>query len=344
MTHIPKRMKAIVSKELGEPVVVAEVDVPKPGPGQVLVKVVATGVCHTDLHAVMGDWPVKPKKNLIPGHEGVGTVVAVGPGVTDLMVGDVVGNAWLGSACGVCEYCRTGRETLCESQQNSGYSVDGSYAEYMLVDEKFAGRIPDGVDLDEIAPILCAGVTVYKGLKQTEVRPGQWVVISGVGGLGHIAVQYAIAMGMRVVAVDVDPAKLALAAEHGAEVTVNAREADPIVAVQEAIGGAHGVLVTAVHPTAFSQALGMTRRGGTIVLVGLPPGNFEANIFDVVLRGLTIRGSIVGTRQDLQEAIDLYAAGKIHPTVSVEDLDEAANVLARLEKGQVEGRVVLSVD
>ena len=337
-------MKVVVSEEPGQPVVIKEVDVPEPGPGQVLVKVTATGVCHTDLHAINGDWPVKPKEHLIPGHEGVGTVVAVGPGVTDLKVGDVVGNAWLGNACGVCEYCRTGRETLCESQQNSGYSIDGSYAEYLLVDSKFAGRIPEGADPNEIAPILCAGVTVYKGLKQTEVKPGQWVVISGVGGLGHIAVQYAIAMGMRVVAVDVDPAKLELAEKMGAEITVNAREVDRVEAVHEAIGGAHGVLATAVHPTAFSQAMGVTRRDGAIVLVALPPGTFEVNIFDVALRGLIIRGSIVGTRQDLQQAIDLHAAGKIVPTVSVEDIDEAADVLDRLDKGDVEGKVALSVD
>lgn len=341
---IPKKMKAVVSEELGQPVVVTEVDVPVPGPGEVLVKVAATGVCHTDLHAVMGDWPVKPKDRLIPGHEGVGTVVALGPGVTDVEVGDIIGNAWLGTACGGCEFCRTSRENLCEAQGNSGYSRDGSYAEYMVVDPKFAGRIPAGVDLDEIAPILCAGVTVYKALKETEVKPGQWVVISGIGGLGHVAVQYAHAMGMRVVAVDIDQSKLDLAKKYGAEVLVNAREGDPIAEVQEAIGGAHGVLVTAVHPIAFSQGLGMTRRGGTIVLVGLPPGTFEVDIFDVVLRGLTIRGSIVGTRQDLQEAIDFYTAGKIHPTVSVEDLDNAADVLHRLEEGDVDGRIVLKVE
>lgn len=340
---IPKKMKAVVSEELGKPVVIKEVDVPVPGPGEVLVKVAATGVCHTDLHAIMGDWPVKPKEHLIPGHEGVGTVVAVGPGVEGVEVGDILGNAWLATACGVCEFCRTGRETLCEAQKNSGYSVDGSYAEYMIVDPKFAARIPEGVDLNEIAPILCAGVTVYKALKQTEVKPGQWVVVSGIGGLGHIAVQYAIAMGMRVAAVDIDDAKLALAAEHGAELTVNAKTQDAVAVIQEEIGGSHGVLVTAVNPIAFSQAMRMTRRGGTIALVGLPPGTFEVDIFDVVLRGLTVRGSIVGTRQDLQEAVDFYAAGKIHPTVEVEDLDAAEAVLKRLEENKIEGRVVLSV-
>ncbi|WP_210418378.1 alcohol dehydrogenase AdhP [Agromyces intestinalis] len=335
-------MRAAVVTELGQPLVVKDVPIPQPGPGEALVRLITSGVCHTDLHAANGDWPVKPKVPLIPGHEGYGEVVAVGPGTTELKVGDKVGNAWLWTACGVCEYCRTGWETLCPNQKNGGYFVDGSFGEYMLVDEKFAARIPDGVDEVEIAPILCAGVTVYKGLKEAEVKPGQWVVISGIGGLGHIAVQYAIAMGMRVAAVDIDDEKLALATKHGAEVVVNAATEDPIAAIQEQIGGAHGVLVTAVHTEAFGQGVGMARRGGTVVFVGLPPGEFPASIFDVVLRRITIRGSIVGTRQDLAEAIDFYARGLIHPTVSsVETLDDINDIFERLEEGKVEGRIVM---
>ncbi|MGB9036734.1 MAG: zinc-dependent alcohol dehydrogenase, partial [Paeniglutamicibacter sp.] len=294
-------MRAAIVENFGDELTIGTIAIPEPGPGQALVKVIASGVCHTDLHAAEGDWPVKPKLPLVPGHEGVGTVEKIGEGVTEVKVGDLVGNAWLASACGSCEFCRTGWETLCESQSNGGYSVDGSFGEYMLVDAKFAAHIPEGSDPFEIAPVLCAGVTVYKGLKQTEVRPGQWVVISGIGGLGHIAVQYAVAMGMRVAAVDVAEEKLALARSHGAEVTVNAFAQDPAEAIQAATGGAHGVLVTAVHPAAFGQAIGMTRRGGTIVFNGLPPGDFPAPIFDIVLKGLTIRGSIVGTRQDMDE-------------------------------------------
>ena len=320
---------------------VQDVAIPAPGPGQALVRVITSGVCHTDLHAVRGDWPVAPKTDLIPGHEGYGEVVALGDGVTSLEVGQLVGNAWLWSACGECEYCRTGWETLCEQQHNGGYSVDGSFGEYMLVDERFAARIPDGADPVEVAPILCAGVTVYKGLKMTGVRPGEWVVISGIGGLGHIAVQYARSMGMRVVAVDIDESKLALARKHGAEVTVNAATEDPGEAVQKAIGGAHGVLVTAVHPKAFGQALAVTRRGATIVFNGLPPGDFPADIFDIVLRAITIRGSIVGTRQDMAEALDFYARGEIHPTVAVEPLDDINDVLERMERGKIDGRIVM---
>lgn len=334
-------MRAAVVVAAGEPLSVTEVPIPAPGPGQALVRVITSGVCHTDLHAARGDWPVPPKANLIPGHEGYGEVVALGEGVTTLAVGDKVGNAWLWSACGTCEYCRTGWETLCTQQSNGGYTVDGSFGEYMLVDERFAARIPDGANADEIAPILCAGVTVYKGLKRTDVAPGEWVVVSGIGGLGHIAVQYARAMGMRVAAVDIDDEKLALAHRHGAEVTVNAAVDDPVAVIQRRTGGAHGVLVTAVHTKAFAQSIGMARRGGTVVFVGLPPGDFPADIFDTVLRAITLRGSIVGTRQDLVEALDFYARGEIHPTVTVQRLDDVNDILERMEAGKIEGRIVM---
>lgn len=334
-------MKAAVVEEFGRDLTVGDNEIPEPGPGQALVKLIASGVCHTDLHAAHGDWPVKPKVPLIPGHEGVGTVEKVGPGVTDVKVGQMIGNAWLWGACGTCEHCRQGWETLCEQQVNGGYGIDGSFGEYMLVDTKFAAIIPEGSDPYEIAPVLCAGVTVYKGLKRTEVKPGQWVVISGIGGLGHIAVQYAVAMGMRVIAVDVADDKLALAKKHGAEITVNAFAEEPADIIQEKVGGSHGVLVTAVHPKAFGQAISMTRRGGTIVFNGLPPGDFPAPIFDIVLKGLTIRGSIVGTRQDMVEALEFYAAGKIHPTFSKRPLEDINAIFDEMIHGKIDGRVVI---
>ena len=334
-------MQAAVVRAFGEGLTIEDVPLPTPGPGQALVKLVTSGVCHTDLHAAEGDWPVKPTPPFIPGHEGVGEVVELGDGVTNLSVGQLVGNAWLFSACGDCQYCNTGWETLCENQQNAGYSVDGSFGQYMLVDAKFAAIIPEGSDPVEVAPILCAGVTVYKGLKMTEAKPGQWVVISGIGGLGHVAVQYARAMGLRVAAVDVSDEKLALAQKHGAEVLVNALHGDPAEAVIEQTGGAHGVLVTAVHPSAFGQAIHMTRRGGTIVFNGLPAGEFPASIFEVVLKGLTVRGSIVGTRQDMAEALDFYARGQIHPTVATRELSEINDVFGEMKQGKIDGRVVI---
>jgi len=338
---MPAMMKAAVVRAFGAPLTIDEVPVPQPGPGQVQVKIEASGVCHTDLHAADGDWPVKPTLPFIPGHEGVGYVSAVGSGVSRVKEGDRVGIPWLYSACGYCEHCLQGWETLCEKQQNTGYSVNGGYGEYVVADPNYVGLLPDKVGFVEIAPILCAGVTVYKGLKVTDTRPGQWVVISGIGGLGHVAVQYARAMGLRVAAVDIDDAKLDLARRLGAEVAVNARDTDPAAWLQKEIGGAHGVLVTAVSPKAFSQAIGMVRRGGTIALNGLPPGDFGTPIFDVVLKGITIRGSIVGTRSDLQESLDFAAHGDVKATVSTAKLEDVNDVLGRLRDGKVEGRVVL---
>lgn len=336
-----EKMSAAVVTAFGEDLEIEDLPLPEPGRDQALVRLIASGVCHTDLHAAHGDWPVKPEPPFVPGHEGVGEVVAVGEGVTRVSVGDLVGNAWLWSACGECQHCQEGWETLCENQVNGGYSMNGSFGQYMLVDARYCPMIPEGADPFEIAPVLCAGVTVYKGLKVTGVRPGQWVVISGVGGLGHIAVQYAVAMGMRVIAVDVADDKLALAERHGAEITINAMGPDPAEAIQEAVGGAHGVLVTAVHPDAFGQAIGMVRRGGTIVFNGLPPGDFPAPIFDIVLKGLTIRGSIVGTRRDMEEALEFYSRGLIHPTFSKRPLNEINEVLDEMDHGKIEGRVVL---
>lgn len=340
---MPKTMKAAVVTAFGKPLEFREVEVPTPGAGQVLVKIAASGVCHTDLHAAQGDWPVKPNPPFIPGHEGVGHVVAVGAGVTHVKEGDRVGVPWLYSTCGHCEHCLGGWETLCESQQNTGYSVNGGFAEYTLADAGYVGRLPDNVGFVEIAPILCAGVTVYKGLKMTDTKPGNWVVISGIGGLGHMAVQYARAMGLNVAAVDVDDRKLDLARRLGAEVTVNAREQDPAAYLKKEIGGAHGALVTAVSPKAFEQAIGMTRRGGTIALNGLPPGDFPLSIFDMVLNGTTVRGSIVGTRLDLQEALDFAGEGKVKATVSAEPLENINDIFARMHQGGIEGRVVIDM-
>jgi alcohol dehydrogenase, propanol-preferring len=338
-----KTMQAAVVREFGKPLVLQEVDVPTPGPGEILVKVAATGVCHTDLHALDGDWPVKPKPPFIPGHEGVGHVAGVGSGVTYVKEGDRVGVPWLYTACGRCRHCLAGWETLCNEQKNTGYSVNGSFAEYVRADPEYVGHLPAKVDFLEVAPVLCAGVTVYKGLKVTDTKPGDWVVISGIGGLGHMAVQYAKAMGRNVLAVDVDDSKLALASRLGAALTVNARTTDPVAFVKRTIGGAQGVLVTAVSPKAFGQALGMSDRGGTVSLVGLPPGDFSLSIFDTVLNGITVRGSIVGTRLDLQEALEFANEGKVKATVEIDKLGNINGVFDRMRAGKIDGRIVLDV-
>lgn len=336
-------MKAAVVHEFGKPLVIEEVPVPEVPPGQVLVKVVASGVCHTDLHAADGDWPVKPSLPFIPGHEGVGYVAAVGAGVTHVKEGDRVGVPWLHTACGHCEHCITGWETLCDSQQMTGYTVNGGYAEYVLADPGYVGKLPDTLEFAPAAPVLCAGVTVYKGLKVLECKPGDWVAISGIGGLGHMAVQYAKAMGFHVIAVDVADEKLALAKTLGADVTLNAAQVDPVAEIQKQIKGAHGILVTAVSRNAFGQALGMLHKRGTMSLVGLPPGDFGLPIFDVVLNAKTVRGSIVGTRKDLEEALAFAGEGKVKTHYSTDRIENINYIFGRMKAGHIDGRIVLNI-
>ncbi len=337
-------MKAAVVREFGKPLVIEEVAIPEVGPGQALMKVVATGVCHTDLHAAEGDWPVKPTPPFIPGHEGVGYITAVGAGVTSVKEGDRVGVPWLYSACGHCEFCLSGWETLCKAQKNAGYSVNGSFAEYCLVDPNYVGHLPANVEYTPVAPILCAGVTVYKGLKETETKPGQWVVVSGVGGLGHVAVQYAKAMGMNVIGLDISAEKLDLAKRMGADAVVNGLDADAVAQVEQITGGgAHGVLVTAVSSKAFALARDLIRRHGTMALCGLPPGDFPVSIFDLVLNRKTLRGSIVGTRLDMAECLGFAAEGKVKVNYSTAKLEDINDVFDRMKAGKIDGRIVIEL-
>lgn len=336
-------MKAAVCRAFRQPLSLEEVPVPELRPGRILVRIAACGVCHTDLHAIDGDWPVKPSPPFIPGHEGVGVVAAVGAGVTSVREGDRVGVPWLHTACGACTYCGSGWETLCGKQQNTGYSVNGGFADYVLADPAYVGHLPDGLAFGAAAPLLCAGVTVYKGLKETDTRPGEWVAISGIGGLGHLAVQYAKAMGLHCVAVDVADDKLELARACGADLVVNAGEGDPAAEIQRLCGGVHGVLVTAVSPKAFDQAFNMLRPKGTMSLVGLPPGRFAMPIFDTVLKRITVRGSIVGTRVDLAEALQFAAEGKVKSHFEWDRLDNVNNVFERMRQGAITGRIVLDM-
>ena len=336
-------MKAAVVREFGKPLVIEDVPIPEVPDGQVLVKVMASGVCHTDLHAANGDWPVKPALPFIPGHEGTGVVARVGRGVKLAKEGDRVGVPWLHTACGHCEHCITGWETLCGEQQMTGYSVNGGYAEYVLADPGFVGHLPANLGFEEAAPVLCAGVTVYKGLKVLECKPGDWVAISGIGGLGHMAVQYAKAMGFRVIAVDIAADKLALARQLGADMVVDAATQDAVAEVQKHVRGAHGVLVTAVSRAAFAQGIGMLHKRGTMSLVGLPPGDFALPIFDVVLNAKTVRGSIVGTRADLIESLAFAGDGLVRSHYSTDRLDNINQIFERMKAGTIDGRVVMAM-
>jgi len=339
---MPLKMHAAVVEQFGKPLSLLEWDIPSPGPGQVLVKTEACGVCHTDLHAAHGDWPVKPTLPFIPGHEAIGLITAVGSGVTIVKEGERVGVPWLYSACGHCEYCLTGWETVCAQAQFGGYTANGGFAEYVIADPNYVARVPAGLTATEAAPLICAGITTYKGIKQTEARPGEWIAISGAGGLGHLAIQYAKAMGLLVCAIDIDDGKLAHATRLGADFVMNAKTGDPAAAVKKATGGgAHGVLITAPSLIAFKQGVGMTRKRGTCVLVGLPPGEFPVPLFDVVANCITIRGSFVGTRQDMAEALAFAVGGKVKADIELQPLSSINQIFNRLEHGDVPSRVVL---
>lgn len=244
-------------------------------------------------------------------------------------------------ACGHCEYCLTGRENLCLAQQNTGYSVNGGYAEYMLASAHYVAHLPANLSFEEAAPVLCAGVTTYKALKVAELRPGQWVAIYGVGGLGHMAVEYAVAMGYKVAAVDTSDEKLALAKQLGALEVINCQKEDPAMALQARLGGVQGAIITPATAQAFDQGVLSLKRGGTCVLVGLPPADFPVDIFSMVLNGLTVRGSIVGTRADLIEALQFAADGKVKPVFEIARLDEINDIFARMEQGSIQGRIIL---
>ena len=338
------KIKAAVVEQFGKPLTLRQRDIPSPEAGQILVKTEACGVCHTDLHAARGDWPVKPKLPFIPGHEAIGLVAAAGSGVTIVKEGDRVGIPWLHSACGHCEYCLTAWETVCPEAQFGGYTRNGGFAEYVLADPNYVAHVPAGIAAAEAAPLICAGVTTYKGIKESSAKPGEWIAISGVGGLGHLAIQYAKAMGLLVCAVDIDDGKLAHAKQLGAELLINANAGDPATAVKkETGGGAHGVLITAPSLSAFKQGVGMTRKRGTCVLVGLPPGEFPIPLYDVVANCITIRGSFVGTRQDMAETLAFAAAGKAKADIELQPLSAINQVFDRLEKGDVASRVVLDL-
>jgi propanol-preferring alcohol dehydrogenase len=334
-------MRAAVVHSFTEPLSIDVKPIPVPGHGEVVVKIETCGLCHTDIHAAHGDWPVKPAPPFTPGHEGVGIVTALGPGVTEVEVGERVALPWLGYACGTCDYCVSGWETLCPHQQMMGYTMDGGMAEYTKAFAAYVVHVPEGIAPEEASPLTCAGVTTYKAVKVAGTRSSDLVAVFGIGGLGHLALQYAGIAGGRVIAVDLSDEKLELARELGAEFTVNAAKEDVVEAIQK-LGGADQAIVTAVSPRAFEQAYGSLRRGGTLVFVGLPKDNFiQLPIFETVLQGITVVGSIVGTRLDLREVFELHAAGKTRVIFEERPLSEVNAAIAAVDAGRIPARIVL---
>jgi alcohol dehydrogenase, propanol-preferring len=334
--------RAAVVRDFHSPLSVEEVPARPLEPGQVRVQVEASGLCHTDIHAAHGDWPVKPEPPFVPGHEGVGKVVELGPGVTEVAVGDRAAMPWLGYACGTCDHCVSGWETLCLEQKNTGYSIDGGFGQYATAYARYVVKVPDGIDPFDAAPLTCAGVTTYKAVKVAGTRSSDLVAVFGVGGLGHLAIQYAAIAGGRVIAVDLIDEKLELARQLGAEFTINATKQDPVVEIQ-ALGGADQAISLAVSPRAFEQAYSTLRRGGKLVFVALPADNeITLPIFETVLNGITIVGSIVGTRTDLREVFELHAAGRTKVIREVRPLDTVNESIADVEAGRVAARIVFA--
>ena len=337
-------MKAAVVTTFHAPLEIQDLPVPDPGPGEVLVRIEFSGLCGTDIHAARGDWPVQPTLPFIPGHEGIGHVEKLGVGVTDRAVGDRVAIAWLGSACGACRYCLDGRETLCEKQQNSGYSVNGTLADYALVHSAFATLVPEGVSSRDAAPLTCAGVTTFKAVKVAGVTPGESVAIFGIGGLGHLALQYARIAGGFVTCVDIEDSKLDMATELGADYVINALTTDPVAAIQ-ARGGVDVAIALASSAASFDQAFRSLRRGGRLVCVAMPADNgvLTLPIFDAVIGGKSVIGSIVGTRNDLADVFALHAAGRTTVIIEERKLEEINASINDVSSGAVAARVVFQL-
>jgi alcohol dehydrogenase, propanol-preferring len=336
-------MKAAVVHNFGQPLEIEDVPVPEPTHGQVLVRVETSGLCHTDIHAAHGDWPVKPNPPFIPGHEGVGLVERLGAGVKGLSEGDRVAVPWLGWACGACELCASGWETLCPSASYTGYTVNGGFADYVVAESAFVGRVPDSLDPLDAAPLTCAGLTTYKAVKVSGARSSDLVAVFGIGGLGHLAVQYARIAGATVAAVDVIDAKLEVAKKLGSSYTVNSTHQDPATELQ-ALGGADVAIVLAASPRAYEQAFASLRPNGTLVCVGLPADNtMHLPIFETVLRGIKIVGSLVGTRVDLKETFELHADGRTEIVRETRRLDEVNEAIKSVEHGDIDGRIVFDL-
>lgn len=312
-------------------------------PGEALLDMVCCGVCHTDLHVKNADFGDVSGRTL--GHEGIGIVKEVAPDVTSLKVGDRASVAWFFEGCGHCEYCVTGRETLCRTVKNAGYTADGGMAEQCIVTADYAVKVPDGLESAPASSITCAGVTCYKAIKEAKLQAGEWIIISGMGGLGNLALQYAKnVFNLKVIAVDINEGQLELAKEYGADICVNSLHEDLGKVAQEQVGGAHGAVVTAVAKQAFNAVVDAVRAGARIVAVGLPSESMDLSIPRLVLDGIQVIGSLVGTREDLKEAFQFGAEGLVVPKCQMRPMEDINDIFEEMENGEIRGRMVLDIN
>lgn len=345
---IPKTQKAVVFETNGGPLEYKEIAVPEPKPNEVLVRVRYSGVCHTDLHAWKGDWPLATKLPLVGGHEGAGEVVKVGSSVKNVELGDLVGIKWLNGSCQSCEFCERGFESNCAQADLSGYTHDGSFQQYATADAVQCAKIPKGTDLAQVAPILCAGVTVYKAIKTADLKAGDWLAISGAGGgLGSLAIQYAKAMGLRVLGIDGGDEKGEFIKSLGGEVFVDFTKSKDIVndIIKATNGGPHGVINVSVSEKAIAQSCEYVRPTGTVVLVGLPAGAVaKAEVFSAVVKSIAIKGSYVGNRADTAEALDFFTRGLVKSPIKIVGLSKLPEIYDLMAQGKILGRYVVDTD
>lgn len=335
----------MVVTDYGGKIEYQDIPVPKPGPNDILVNIKYSGVCNSDYHIWKGDWIIQAPLPVVPGHEGAGIVVAKGANVTNFEIGDYAGVKWINSTCQSCEYCESGWETVCPTQTNSGFSVPGTFQQYTLANAVQAAHIPKNVDLAGVAPLLCAGITVYKGLKEANIKAGEWIGIIGAGGgLGSLAVQYAKALNYKVIGID-SSSKKDYMKQKGADKVVCFDEVDsvPEAALEASGGGCHAVINVSSNAAAYNDAVKYIRPAGTVVVVGLPKGQafLQSEILTHALRAINIKGSVVGNRKDTREALQFFADGQIESPVKVVGLSQVQSVFEKMERGEIFGRYVV---
>ena len=336
-------MKAVVIKEQNGEVAVEERERPSPGPGQVLIRVHACGVCHSDLAVLQGAFPFV-EFPLVPGHEVAGVVEEVGEGVAWPETGARVGMPWLYSSCGHCEQCVRGDEVLCQvAPQITGVTQDGGYAEFMLAPASYAAPIPDALDFADAAPLMCAGLTVFNGLRNAGFSPGDRVGVIGLGGLGHLGVLYAQAMGGRVAVLSGSPDKEDEAKELGAENFINTADGSTAEALQDWEGGANIILATAPAVEPIVESFPGLAPDGTLVVLGLAPEGITVDPAALITNRLHLMGSPSGSRKDVRDALEFAAAHDVRPRITRRPLDDAADVLSEMDERRLRGRVVLTV-
>jgi propanol-preferring alcohol dehydrogenase len=328
---------AVLSQPRGN-IAIESIYLAEPGPGEVLVRMEACGICHSELYVQsLEKLPLAP---LTLGHEGIGRVEAVGAGVSEWAAGDRVGITFLGPTCGACEWCASGRERFCPKQANFGYSLHGALTNYALAPAAGLVRVPDALAAGHAAPLCCAGWTAWGALRESGVDRGQAVGIFGLGGLGHLALQMAHHRGLRVAAVDTAENKLEMARGAGAEFTALADNAGR--AIQKQYGGVDAAIVLTPSPAAIQQAFRALKRNGTLVLVGISVNQYELPLVDTIVKGISIRGSYLGPRRDLQEVFALAVQGVIRPHSHTHALDETPQLLEQMRRGELMGRAVIS--